>query len=145
MDPICVLVCDDDAAVRAALVDVLDADDRFLVVAVSSDGHAGAEVAARQATENGCGLALVDVGMPGGGAELTRTLRALPSRPVVVACSAHAEPWVVADLLRAGATGYLAKGRIGADLPDLLARCATGEVVLAVPAAREALRILAAG
>ena len=45
-------------------------------------------------------------------------------------------------MLRAGVVGYLVKGRIGAALPDVLARCAAGEVVLAVPCGAEALHEL---
>lgn len=146
MRPICVLVSDDDAEVRSALGDVIGADHRFRVVATTGDGHEAAALAERLALEEEeCGLALIDVGMSGGGAALTRRLRSLPSPPVVVAFSAHQEPWVVADLLRAGATGYVAKGRIGPGLPDLLARCHAGEVVLAVPSAGEALRLLTGG
>ena len=59
--------------------------------------------------------------------------------------SAETSPDVVAALLRAGVRGYLAKGRLGPDLPDLVARCAAGEVILAVPTAAQALRRLADG
>jgi hypothetical protein len=44
-------------------------------------------------------------------------------------------------MLRAGAVSYLAKGRLG-ELPDMVARCAGGEVVLAVPSGAEALKQL---
>ena len=48
-------------------------------------------------------------------------------------------------MLRAGVSGYLAKGSLGR-LPDLVARCADGEVVLAVPGGVDALReVLASG
>jgi CheY-like chemotaxis protein len=43
----------------------------------------------------------------------------------------------------AGANGVLAKGRLG-DLGDLVARCHTGEVILATPAASAGLRMFAA-
>jgi hypothetical protein len=43
-------------------------------------------------------------------------------------------------VLRLGQTGYLAKGSLGAQLPDLVARCASGEAILAVPGSAEALR-----
>jgi two-component system nitrate/nitrite response regulator NarL len=84
--------------------------------------------------------------MPGGGAAAAETLRGYPSAglrgPAVIAVSAITGAATVASLLRAGAVGYLAKGRLSA-LPDLVVRCANGEVVLAVPNAAEALRRLA--
>ena len=100
---------------------------------------------------------LLDVRMPGGGAAGGPRPAALPrsrrrpgttgrhAPPVVVAVSAHTGASVVVSMLRAGVSGYLAKGRLGA-LPDLLARCADGEVVLAVPSGADALRqVLASG
>ena len=58
---------------------------------------------------------------------------------MVVAVSAQTGTSVVVSMLRAGVSGYLVKGRLGA-LPDLVARCSNGEVVLAVPCAADALR-----
>lgn len=135
-----VVIADDDAAVRSALADVLDADPRFLVVGTAASGDELELLAARTGPE----MVLVDVRMPGGGAEAARALRAqapLQGRsgaPAVVAVSAHTGAATVLAMLQAGAVGYLAKGRL-ADLPDLLARCAAGEVVLAVPSAADAL------
>ena len=95
-------------------------------------------------------IVLVDVRMPGGGEAAARAVLTLPDRPadgagsrtappVVIAVSGHTGTAVVAAMLRAGVSGYLAKGSLG-HLPDLVARCADGEVVLAVPGAVEALR-----
>ena len=96
-------------------------------------------------------MVLLDVRMPGGGAEAARALRATASTngggagaPAVVAVSAHTGTATVVAMLQAGAVGYLAKGRL-ADLPDLVARCAAGEVVLAVPSAADALDQLVRG
>ncbi len=69
-------------------------------------------------------------------------MTALPRPPVVVAISAETSIATVADLVAAGAVGYLAKGRLGDTLPELLSRCVAGEVVLAAPTAAAALRIL---
>ncbi len=60
----------------------------------------------------------------------------------MVALTAQTGVTQVLAMLRAGALGYLVKGRVGHDLPDLLARCARGDVVLAVPGAAEAMRRL---
>ena len=80
--------------------------------------------------------------MPGGGADAARALTDRDDGPVVVALSAQTGASVILAMLQAGAAGYLAKGRLGAELPDLVARAATGEVVLAAPGAVEAMRQL---
>ena len=135
-----VAIGDDDDGVRSALADVLAADVRFTVVGTAATG----EELCRLIRSVGADVALLDVGMPGGGADAARALsdcarseRLRP--PAVVAVSAHTGAAAVASMLQAGAVGYLAKGRLGT-LPDLVARCAYGEVVLAVPSANEALR-----
>jgi len=59
--------------------------------------------------------------------------------------SAETAPQTLLGVLHAGARGYLVKGRIGGSLPDLVARCAQGEVVLATPTGAEVLRQLITG
>jgi two-component system nitrate/nitrite response regulator NarL len=135
-----VAIADDDAGIRSALADVLTADPRFAVVGSAATG----EELCRLVHSVAADVVLLDVRMPGGGADAARALGncspvsgARP--PAVIAVSAHTGAAIVASMLRAGAVGYLAKGRL-ARLPDLVARCAGGEVVLAVPSATEALR-----
>ncbi|WP_162254082.1 response regulator [Nocardioides sp. Soil774] len=137
--PVTVLVADDDAAFREALVDVLSADERFTVVGTAASGAEVPPMCARLRPD----LVLVDVRMSGGGVDLARALRAQEGRrPLVVAVSAQTGVTTVAAMLSAGARGYLAKGRLGATLPDSLARVAAGERVLEVPGAEEALRLV---
>ena len=137
--PVTVLVADDDAAFREALVDVLSADERFTVVGTAASGVEVPAMCARLRPD----LVLVDVRMSGGGAELARALRAqVGHRPMLVAVSAQTGVTTVAAMLSAGARGYLAKGRLGATLPDSLARVVAGERVLEVPGAEEALRLV---
>ena len=59
-----------------------------------------------------------------------RAIAALPRPPVVVAVSTYSSPADVEEMMRAGAVGYLTKGRIGPLLPDLVLRCVDGEFVL---------------
>ena len=133
-----VVVADDDAAVRSALADSLDGDARFTVVATASTGREACDLA----EEAGAEVVLLDVRMPGGGVDAARTLAARRPAPVVVAVSAGSESGTVVAMVAAGAAGYLAKGRLGAGLPDLVARCVAGERVLAVPNADAVLRAL---
>ncbi|GEP36495.1 hypothetical protein NPS01_01580 [Nocardioides psychrotolerans] len=87
-------------------------------------------------------LVLLDVRMPGGGPDGARRLLAgPPPTPAVVAVSAHTGASSVAAMVRAGVVGYLTKGRL-AGLPDLVARCAGGHVVLDASGAADAMRQL---
>lgn len=146
MTVIRVLVADDDELFRAALVDVLGADPRFVVVADLPSGEGIVEVARDHAAD----LVLVDVRMPAGGATAAEALRVASASgrlgPVrVVALSAQASTATVVGLLRAGAVGYLVKGQRASDLPDLVLRCAHGQVVVTAPTGASALRQLVQG
>jgi DNA-binding NarL/FixJ family response regulator len=137
MGSIKVVVADDDALMRHTLTSMLHTDPRFDVVGHAANGPDLLEVTALSRPH----VALVDVQMPGGGPELVRALADGP--PVVaVVVSAETSPTTVLAMLRAGARGYLTKGRLGASLPDLVARCAHGEVVIGTPTGAEALRQL---
>lgn len=129
------LVADDDATFRAALVEAFAGDDRFEVVGQTDDATGVVELVA----ETEADVLLLDVRMPGGGIEAAQALRDQASSVVVVVVSAQTAPRTVASLIKLGARGYLEKGRLGPDLPDLVARCVAGEVVLAVPTAAQAL------
>ena len=136
--PLRVVVADDDAAFRAAVCEVIQSDPRFELVAEVDTGLGLGEVARDSEPD----VVIVDVRMPGGGPEAVRAVLAagLGTPPAVVALSAQVNLATVVAMVAAGVTGYLAKGRVGLTLPDLVARCAGGEVVLAVPCGAEALR-----
>ncbi|MGZ6741057.1 MAG: response regulator [Nocardioides sp.] len=151
MDPFRVVVADDDRAFRGALVEVLSDDARYVVVGEAGTGEELLAVAERTRPD----LVLLDVRMPGGGPEAARRLTrpggpdAGPhaggsSGPVVIAVSAHVGASGILAMLRAGATGYLAKGRLGDRLPEIVARMLDGELVLAAPGGIDALRQLLA-
>ena len=133
-----VLVADDHAGMLSAMVSVIEADPRFTVVATA----ATAEDAHLLAAEGDLDVVLLDVNMPGGGVTAAELITALPLAPAVVAISAQSGMNVVEEMLRAGAVGYVTKGRIGDTLPEVLARCADGEVVLATTSGAGALRNL---
>ena len=131
-----VLVADDHAAMQAAMVSVLEDDERFVVLGTAATAHEAVALARATPVD----LVLLDVNMPGGGVVAARELGDLPRPPAVVAISAQSGGAVVEEMLSAGAVGYVTKGRVGDGLPDLLARCADGEVILATPTGAAALR-----
>lgn len=141
MSQVRVLVADDHPQMLSALVSALEADGRFVVVATATNGSE----AVRLAGELSVDVALLDVRMPGGGAPAVSEMAALTPPPVIVAISADTHASTVASIVGAGATGYLAKGRIGERLPEVVARCAQGEVILATTSGAEALRWLLTG
>ena len=138
MSRVRVLIADDHPGMLSALVGAVEADARFVVAATATSG----EQAIRIASEVPLDLALIDVRMPGGGPATAIAIATLPHAPAVVAISAETAVSTVAAMVTAGAVGYLAKGRIGEALPELLARCANGEVVLATPTGAAAMRAL---
>jgi DNA-binding NarL/FixJ family response regulator len=142
--PIRVAVGDDDAAFRKAAVGLLEADPRIEVVGAAADGTELLHLAL--ATEPD--VVLLDVRMPEGGAVGAKALCDLSTAAgrrtstLVVALTAETSPDMIEAMLRAGAVGYFAKGRIGAALGDLVSRVYDGEVILAAPTAGLALRRL---
>lgn len=132
-----VVIADDDDDVRDALVEVVGADPRLVVVGTARSGDEAVAVCAATRPD----VVLLDVRMPGGGAEAARRLTGPRPAPAVLAISAQTGSASVVAMLRAGAVGYLTKGRL-TDLTDLVTRVAEGHVVLAVPGAADALRQL---
>jgi len=132
-----IVVADDDEAIRTVLSEVMRSDDRFEVVGEAADGVELLDVVDDTRPD----VVLLDVRMPAGGVTAATALQD-HAPVVVVAVSAETSPETVASLLRAGVRGYLAKGRLGPQLPDLVARCVAGEVILAVPTAAAAVRRL---
>lgn len=133
-----VVVADDDPAVLAALVAVFESHSGFRLLAQVTSGSAAVEAAREQQAD----VVVLDARMPAGGVPAVQQLRETCPATAVVVVSAQADERLVADMLQAGAVGVLAKGRAGRSLPDLVRRCAEGEVVLATPAAPDGLRLL---
>jgi DNA-binding NarL/FixJ family response regulator len=130
-----VIAADDEPLVREALLALLEDDPRLDVVGVGTTGTEAVGLAtAHQPT-----IALLDMRMPHGGVGAIRAVRAASPRTRVVVLSAYDDTLSVMGVLRAGAVGFLTKGRLTTDLPGVLVRCAAGEVVIASEAAAMAL------
>lgn len=138
MRTIRVVVADDDQTMRRAMVDVLTAHGGFTVVGETGSAEGLPDLVAEVEAE----LVVLDVRMPGGGPSAARALRARAPHPVVVAVSASNDVPTVAEVLRAGAGGFLAKGRLGTTFGDDLQRCLSGQVLIAVPQGVQVLRAL---
>ncbi|HUF59502.1 MAG TPA: EAL domain-containing protein [Actinomycetota bacterium] len=113
VDPIRVLLADDEPALRVALTELLSHEERVELIGTAAD----AEEAIRIAESDRPDVALVDVRMPeGGGPHAARGISRVSPRTRVIALSAYEDKKNVMEMLRAGAVGYLVKGTAADEL-----------------------------
>jgi EAL domain-containing protein (putative c-di-GMP-specific phosphodiesterase class I)/FixJ family two-component response regulator len=113
VDPIRVLLADDEPALRIALTELLSHEERVELIGTAAD----AEEAIRIAESNRPDVALVDVRMPeGGGPHAARGISRVSPGTRVIALSAYEDRKNVMEMLRAGAVGYLVKGTAADEL-----------------------------
>jgi DNA-binding NarL/FixJ family response regulator len=103
---ITVLVADDEAMLRNALVDALTQHPQVSVVAVVDD----AATAVQRAGELRPDVAIVDVRMPGGGVAAAHGIRVRSPQTHVIAHSSHDDTATRSAMLAAGADEYVVKG-----------------------------------
>lgn len=135
-----VLVVDDHPLFRAGLVTVLGTESDLRVVAEVDTAERALEVLASTPVD----LAIVDIMLKyGDGIQVTRALRSHASAPHVLGLSVLDEPVRVAELLRAGATGFAHKTQ---PVPELLeaVRTTLAGVRYLFPALRDQLEDLLA-
>ena len=105
-----VLVVDDQALFRRAMVAVVDETDGFTVVGAAASG----EESLAAAHELQPHLVLMDVNLPGiDGVEAARLLAGADHAPVVILLSTYEGDEF--DLYGSGAASYIAKGAFGSD------------------------------
>jgi DNA-binding NarL/FixJ family response regulator len=123
-----VVLVDDQALVRTGFRMILDETGDIEVVGEAGDGTAAVAVVTRAKPD----VVLVDVRMPGmDGIEATRRIRALPTPPrVIILTTFDLDEYVFAGL-HAGASGFLLKDTLAADLVSAVRVVVTGEAVAA--------------
>jgi DNA-binding NarL/FixJ family response regulator len=128
-----VLLADDQVLVRTGLRTILEDAGGFDVVGEAGDGG---EAVARCA-ELHPDVVLMDVRMPNlDGIEATRRIRAQPQPPrVLVLTTFDLDEYVYAGL-RAGASGFLLKDALAADLVSAIRAVVAGDAVVAPSATR---------
>jgi EAL domain-containing protein (putative c-di-GMP-specific phosphodiesterase class I)/ActR/RegA family two-component response regulator len=138
--PVRVLVAEDDDGFRSALGDVVAADPAMQLVASAADAVEAVALAVRERPD----VALIDVRMPeGGGVVATEGIRAASPDTLVIALTAHTDPSVVLEMLRAGAVGYVIKGAPMNDVLEAVRGCMRGEASIAGPVALDVVSELA--
>jgi DNA-binding NarL/FixJ family response regulator len=124
-----VVLVDDQALVRTGFRMILDETPDIEVVGEAADGLAAVDLIGRVHPD----VVLMDVRMPGlDGIEATRRLRAngRPSPRVIILTTFDLDEYVFAGL-RAGASGFLLKDTLAADLLAAVRVVAAGESVAA--------------
>jgi PAS domain S-box-containing protein len=151
--PIRVLLAEDEEPLRSAISDLVTSEPGLEIVAAVGDASEAIELATATMPD----VALVDVRMPGGGAQAAKGIRGVSPGTQVVALSAYEDKATVLAMLSSGAVAYLVKGVSPAEIVEAIRRAARGqaslsaEVIAAVingpaaapqvaPAAAEALR-----
>ena len=100
------LIADDHAIVRDGIRSLLQSEKDFTVVGEAANGRQ----AVKQATELRPDVVIMDIAMPElKGVEATRQIMARNPCVIVIALSMHGDKSFVADMLKAGAVGYLQK------------------------------------
>jgi DNA-binding NarL/FixJ family response regulator len=123
-----VLIADDQAVVRLGFTAMLQAQPGFEVVGAVGDGRA----AVQRARECHPDVVLMDVRMPVmGGIQATAELQSLDRPPRVIVLTTFDIDDYVYDALRAGASGFLLKDAVPADIIMAIEVVAAGDALLA--------------
>lgn len=111
---ITVLICDDDARIRAALEALIDSDPALALAEVATDSAQAIAMAELHHPT----VAIVDVRMPGAGPHAVRGIRQHSPETRILAYSAHDSREVIDAMIQAGADDYLLKST---SVPQILA------------------------
>lgn len=118
-----VLIADDDPAILAAVRDLLTGEPGLEVVATARDAEEAVRLVELQRPD----VAILDVRMPvRGGPWATREIGRIAPETRVVALSAHDDRATVADMIRAGALGFVVKGAPVAQIVETVERAGRG-------------------
>jgi DNA-binding NarL/FixJ family response regulator len=140
---ISVVLADDQALVRTGFRMILAETDDIVVVGEAGDGDEAVRVAAAEHPD----VVLMDVRMPGtDGIAATRRIRLAGDTPrVLILTTFDLDEYVYAGL-RAGASGFMLKDALAAELVSAIRVVACGEAVVAPTATRRLIeRFIADG
>jgi len=118
-----VLLVDDHAIIREGLRSLLDKQPEMEVIADTDDGRKAIELVRELLPD----IVIMDITMPGlNGIEATRQIIAEFPDVKVIALSIHSKRRYVADMLSAGATGYILKECLFDELVQAIKAVAAG-------------------
>ena len=120
---ISVILADDHAMVRQGLRAFLETVAEIEVIGEASDGLAALELLRETRPD----VAIVDVNMPGmSGVDLVRQAAEVAPDTAILILSMHGDPAVVAEVLEAGARGYVLKETDAEHLLEAIVQVAAG-------------------
>jgi len=123
-----VLLADDHAETRTVVARILEPD--YEVVAVVGNGQATLDEAARLEPD----VLVLDISMPVlNGIEVAHRLAAAGSSAKVVFLTMHQDTDTARAALATGASGYVVKCRLVADLPHALSEALAGRAFVSPP------------
>lgn len=135
-----VVVGDDDAQLRAALTDTVQAASDLTVVGEAGDATAIVKAACELKPD----VVLLDVRMPGGGgSNAARAIKKCHPAAGIVALCAYEDQSAVLEMIQAGALGYLVKGSPEDEIIEAIRRAARGQFSLAAEVGRSLIIDLA--
>ena len=127
MSKLRILLVDDHAILREGLRALLSYYDDVEVVGDASDGAQGVA----KVDELRPDMVLMDIAMPGmNGLDATRAIREKFPDTRVLILTQHEDPQYVVPLMQAGASGFVSKRALGADLINAIRVVAKGEIFL---------------
>lgn len=101
-----IFLADDHQIIREGLINLLKKQPDFEIIGEAEDGHAAVKKTKALKPD----IVIMDIAMPGlNGIEATRQIKTEQPEVKVIALSMHAEKRFVAEMLNAGASGYLLK------------------------------------
>jgi DNA-binding NarL/FixJ family response regulator len=118
-----ILLADDHGIIRQGLRSLLEKEPDMQVVGEAEDGRKAIELV------NECSpdIVIMDITMPNlNGVEATRHITGESSKSKVIALSIHSNRRFVADMLKAGASGYILKECLSDELVQAIRTVSTG-------------------
>ena len=108
-NPITIIIADDHPFYREGLLNVLQSNEKYKVIAEASNGQELVDLALLHEPD----ILIVDIGMPIiNGIEAVKKIAALGLTTRSIALSMHSEDSVMLQMLNAGAMGYLDKKQL---------------------------------
>lgn len=132
-----ILIADDHRILRESLRHLIDEQQDFEVVGEAEDGITAMKMAGDLRPD----VLIMDIGMPRlNGIDAARKIRAELPHIKIIALSMHAESHVVAEMLKAGASGYILKDAAIEELVCAIRECRAGRIYLSPSLAENVIK-----
>jgi DNA-binding NarL/FixJ family response regulator len=121
------MLADDHKMIRDGLRALIEKHKSMEIVGEAADGKTAVQMVKKLSPE----VVVIDIGMPDlNGIEATRQITALKCKPKVIGLSMHADRRYVAQMLKAGASGYILKDSAFEELARAIQTVVKGQTYL---------------